>query len=254
MNKKHVLLRVQQQLLVCTWKISLNSSITISTDFIEFTSYRNIESESTCRLQGKYSWSYAEHVLLALITVTDIITNLNGYMVRIVQWKSISLKTKISKLSVTSHLEHSTSAFNQPSTVSTTIVGGYTESDPSAIPQHQWWKACLALHHEVCRAKEVKGCRLILALQQKTNMIQQGRGEILLIWCTAQWHKNQNEDENLRRGKARCHKKEPAEVEVREATRADDSFTKLRSAILNAIFTTINSKGRNGAPPQSIKQ
>ena len=46
--------------------------------------------------------------------------------------------------------------------------------------------------------------------------------------------------------------KEPAEVDVREATTADDIFTKL-SEILNAIFTTINSKGRNGAPPQSIK-
>ena len=47
--------------------------------------------------------------------------------------------------------------------------------------------------------------------------------------------------------------KEPAEVDVREATRADDIFTKLRSEISNAIPTTINSKGRNGAPPQSIK-
>lgn len=48
-------------------------------------------------------------------------------------------------------------------------------------------------------------------------------------------------------------REEPAEVDVSEATRADDIFTKFRSAILNAIFTTINSKGRNGAPPQSIK-
>lgn len=49
-----------------------------------------------------------------------------------------------------------------------------------------------------------------------------------------------------------CKQKEPAEVDVREATRADDLFTRLRSEILNAIFTTIYSKGRNGAPPQSI--
>jgi hypothetical protein len=54
-------------------------------------------------------------------------------------------------------------------------------------------------------------------------------------------------------GKGKVPEKEPAEVDVREATRADDIFTKLRSEILNAIFTTINSKGRNGAPPQSIK-
>jgi hypothetical protein len=45
----------------------------------------------------------------------------------------------------------------------------------------------------------------------------------------------------------------PAEVAVREATRADDIFTKLRSEMLKAIFTTIKSKGRKGAPPQSIK-
>jgi hypothetical protein len=28
----------------------------------------------------------------------------------------------------------------------------------------------------------------------------------------------------------------------------------LRREILNAIFTTINSKGRNGAPPQSVRK
>jgi hypothetical protein len=35
---------------------------------------------------------------------------------------------------------------------------------------------------------------------------------------------------------------------------ADDIFTKLRRETLNAIFTTINSKGRNGAPPQSVRK
>ena len=53
--------------------------------------------------------------------------------------------------------------------------------------------------------------------------------------------------------KSKVPEKEPAEVDVREATRADDIFTKLRSEISNAIPTTINSKGRNGAPPQSAR-
>ena len=92
---------------------------------------------------------------------------------------------------------------------------------------------------------------MILALQQKTNMIQHGREEIHFIWCVPPSGTTTNDHEKLE--KSKVPEKEPAEVDVREATRADDIFTKLRSEILNAIFTTINSKGRNGAPPQSIK-
>ena len=43
----------------------------------------------------------------------------------------------ISKLSEPVIWQHFTPAFNQPLIVWTMIVGGYTESDPSALPQHQ---------------------------------------------------------------------------------------------------------------------
>ena len=92
---------------------------------------------------------------------------------------------------------------------------------------------------------------MILALQQKTNMIQHGREEIHFIWCVPPSGTTTNDHEKLE--KSKVPEKEPAEVDVREATTADDIFTKLRSEISNAIPTTINSKGRNGAPPQSIK-
>jgi len=82
-------------------------------------------------------------------------------------------------------------------------------------------------------------------------MIQHGREEIHFIWCVPPSGTTTNDHEKLE--KSKVPEKEPAEVDVREATTADDIFTKLRSEILNAIFTTINSKGRNGAPPQSIK-
>jgi len=62
-----------------------------------------------------------------------------------------------------------------------------------------------------------------------------------------------NDHEKLE-GKGKVPEKEPAEVDVREATRADDIFTKLRSEISNAIPTTINSKGRNAIYKDSRDQ
>lgn len=56
----------------------------------------------------------------------------------------------------------------------------------------------------------------------------------------------------MQEGKERGRER-PAEVDVSEATSADDIFTKLSNEILKAIFTNINSNGRNGAPPQSTK-
>jgi len=50
-----------------------------------------------------------------------------------VHFTAISIR-KLSELVI---WQHFTLAFSQPSIVSTTIVGGYTESDPPAAPQHQ---------------------------------------------------------------------------------------------------------------------
>ena len=58
---------------------------------------------------------------------------------------------------------------------------------------------------------------------------------------------------NTNRARGEKRKKIPAEVAVSEATTADDIFTKLSNEMLKAMFTNINSNGRNGAPPQSTK-
>jgi hypothetical protein len=104
---------------------------------------------------------------------------------------------------------------------------------------------CLTLRLEGCRAKEEKECRLILALQLKKEH-QHCHEDTRSVWSI---QRQQTKNENTTRG--RGEEEKPAEVAVSEATRADDIFTKLSNEILKAMFTSIKSNGRNGAPPQS---
>lgn len=56
---------------------------------------------------------------------------------------------------------------------------------------------------------------------------------------------------NAKRKKER--ERGPANAVVREATKADDIFTRFSSDILKVMFTVMNNSGRNGAPSHSEK-
>lgn len=51
----------------------------------------------------------------------------------------------------------------------------------------------------------------------------------------------------------RERKRAPANAVVREATKADDIFTRFSSDILKVMFTAMNNSGRNGAPSHAEK-